>query len=118
VRLIANKIPVAIRPFWILSGLAATVLLCKFPTVAVPLLPGRNGLVQGSAGHFKFYHTTFIVGLGLIPVSPVPNTPTMNALRTYALRHNWRLIKRVERAPAAAEIYQHPANAEIDRRMQ
>ncbi len=46
------------------------------------------------------------------------NEYSLTLLRLYGVTAGKTPSELVERAPAAAEIYQHPANAEIDRRMQ
>jgi 4-amino-4-deoxy-L-arabinose transferase-like glycosyltransferase len=67
-----------------------------------------------SAASFRDKGGTFSVdeqnlrAADLILVSPVPGTPAMNELRTYALNNNWRLLRRLEKDPVVAELYRRP----------
>jgi hypothetical protein len=45
----------------------------------------------------------------LIVVPLVPQTRKMNTLRSYALNNNWRLIRRLEKNPIVAELYERPS---------
>jgi len=44
----------------------------------------------------------------LILVSTTPVTSEMEALRTYALKNKWRLIRRLAEEPVATELYGRP----------
>jgi len=51
----------------------------------------------------------------LILISTVPVTSGMEELRAYAVKHNWRLIRRLVNEPVATELYGRPQLASAHR---
>ena len=54
-------------------------------------------------------------GVDLILVSTTPPSTQVQELRTYALKHNWRLIKRSADEPVVTELYGRPISSSVIR---